>query len=423
MVFKAAKLKETNTNTKNPERGWYQIYPFRVGRGQKIEAFANAMDATESLSLILLDIGEYKDRPLDDAAKTEIRELLAFFKKNEKDIIIRPTYDRRGRAIESEPSFLFEVEDHAGTLARIFSDYDIFVMQGAGVGAWGELHDSRFTLDKELGDVKKLINIYNAALHGKTYMSVRTPAQHRKIKIKKMGIFNDAIMASETDMGTYGQVKKREEDDMGRRSRSRELSYISRAGRQYPIGGEVVWRPAYTKAFNNIDTVNLLKKMRITYLNSLYDRQLLDYWEQKKTGFPGKWMLTSMYDYIGAHMGYRYVITKVSDGRGIFRRKHYLTRIHFSITIENKGFAPMYRACELYFKIGPLVIENHDRLDRIMPGEKRIFTLDLKRSDLAGMQYSERKLYICAKRKMDDKPVYFSNETDESGQVLLGIIG
>ncbi len=422
MIFKAAKIKETVTNTKNPDRGWYQIYPFRVGRGQKIEAFLNALDASESLSLILLDIGAYKDRPLDDSAKKEIRELLEFFKGQGKDIIVRPTYDRMGRAIEAEPSFYFEVEDHAGALARIFSEYGLFIMQGAGVGAWGELHDSRFTLDKELKDVKKLLTIYQAAFKGNTYLSVRTPAQYRKTKMKHMGLFDDAIMSSETDMGTFGQVKKRGEDDMGRRSRAKELNYISRVGRQFPVGGEVVWGPTYTKYFSNTDTINILKQMKITYLNSLYDRQLLDYWAQKKTGFPGKWMLVSMYDYIGAHMGYRFVISRVSDGRRIFRRRSDKSKVHLSITIENKGFAPMYRSAEVYYKIGTLVIENKERLDYVMPGEKRVFNLDIKRSDLAGLQYAERKIYICAKRRCDDAPVHFSNECDESGQVFLGTI-
>ncbi len=421
MLFKASKIKETNTNTKNPDRGWYQIYPYRVGRGQKIEAFANVLDASESLSLILLDIGAYKNRPLDDGAKKEIRDLLDFFKKENRDIIIRPTYDRLGRAIEAEPSFFFEVADHAGTLAKIFSEYNIFIMQGAGVGAWGELHDSRYTLDKELAEVKQLMSIYQEAFKSRTYTSVRTPAQYRQVKLKNMGLFNDAMLSSETDMGTYGQVSKRAEDDLGRRSRARELRFIDRIGRRYPVGGEVVWGPTYTKHFTNTDVINILKATRVTYLNSLYDRQLLDFWERKKTGFPGRWMMVSMYDYIGAHLGYRFVVTRVSDGRGLLR-KRYSKRLHLSITVENKGFAPMYRKTEIYFKIGPVEIKSSDRLDGLMPGDKKVFTLDIKRSDLAGLRYAERRVYICARRKIDGAPVHFSNETDESGELLLGII-
>lgn len=421
MIFKAVRLKETITNIKNPDRGWYQIYPYRIGRGQKVEALENVMDASESLSLLLLDIGAYKDRPLDDAAKAEIRQVLDFFKGQKKDLIVRPTYDRQGKAIEAEPSFFFEVADHAGTLAKIFGDYDLFLMQGAGVGAWGELHDSRYTLDKEMAEVKQLLSIYQAAFRGNTYLSVRTPAQYRKLKMKHMGLFDDAILSSETDMGTFGQVKKRAEDDMGRRSRSREMRYINKLGKHFPVGGEVVWGPTYTKYYNNVDTINALKQMRITYLNSLYDRQLLDYWERKKTGFPGKWMLVSMYDYIGAHMGYRYVVTKVSNG-GFFKKREDNNRIHLSVVIENKGFAPMYRGAEIYYRIGPVELEKKERLDFIMPGEKRAFHLDIKRSDLAGLTYAERKLYICARRKMDNAPIHFSNEVDETGELLLGII-
>ena len=54
----------------------------------------------ETLALVLVDIGGFRERPLDLAALENIRKILAFFEQNQRDVIFRPVYDREGKGRE-----------------------------------------------------------------------------------------------------------------------------------------------------------------------------------------------------------------------------------------------------------------------------------------------------------------------------------
>ena len=168
-------------------------------------------------------------------------------------------------------------------------------------------------------------------------MAVRTPAQLRAVlaadhldegqaAVIKTGLFNDGIMASESDLGTYTD-------------RSRELSYQDEVCLTVPNGGEAVSDTVYNDVEN---AMNTLQTMHVSYLNRMYDEKVL-----KKIGKTQPYEDTTGYDYIGAHLGYRYEISGTAfsykivwtDGTAyVFNKKLPALHRHIMILRQNCGY-------------------------------------------------------------------------------------
>lgn len=95
---------------------------------------------------MLVDVGGFRERPLDLATLENIRKILAFFEQNQRDVIFRPVYDREGKGREREPASFELVLEHLGQLGALLKEnpYSVFIFQGFLVGSWGELHDSSY---------------------------------------------------------------------------------------------------------------------------------------------------------------------------------------------------------------------------------------------------------------------------------------
>ena len=91
-----------------------------------------------------------------------------------------------------------------------------------------------------------------------------------------------------------------------------------------------------------------LRKMHVTYLNSMHDQKLLDRWKAQTMKWNGS--MISVYDYIGLHLGYRFIVRdatwtaveKTVPGGGL--RKHFMGKKEkfLEVTVENSGFANLY---------------------------------------------------------------------------------
>ena len=66
--FKSEKFKESGEDIINPCRGWYQIHTFMIGDGFDAVAQEGAMNGSDTIALVLADIGAYADRELDEKA-------------------------------------------------------------------------------------------------------------------------------------------------------------------------------------------------------------------------------------------------------------------------------------------------------------------------------------------------------------------
>ena len=111
-------------------------------------------------------------------------------------------------------------------------------------------------------------------------------------------------------------------------NRSRELSYQDEVCLTVPNGGEVVSDTVYNDVEN---AMNTLQTMHVSYLNRMYDEKVLKKWKNQP------YEDTTGYDYIGAHLGYRYEISGTAFAYKMFGQTAQLT-----FSIKNTGFAPAY---------------------------------------------------------------------------------
>ena len=462
--FQKNRLHESLEQIKNPGRGWYRIYTYDLA--QELPELYIACEE-ETIALLLIDIGAFKNKHIPESALVYLEKILGFFKKNEKKVILRPVYDTTGHGMEREPGTLQIVKEHMQQLGEVIERYaeNILVVQGIMVGDWGEMHGSKFLSDKHL---KELTKEYITAMNQSCYLAVRTPRQW-KTAAESMDthmrnclvLFNDGIFGSETDLGTYESSDKRKQD----------LKWQYDSLGYGPVGGEAVadvrisgispgqdialdtmWDNGNMSFAESVDldknsVMDALRKMHVTYLNSMHDQKLLDQWKAQTMKWNGS--MISVYDYIGLHLGYRFIVRdatwtaveKTVPGGGL--RKHFMGKKEkfLEVTVENSGFADLYEEveCIIYVKIS-------DGVSHICPETETESMIEITRPECDARTWksgttskikisadvlepyieSEQdarngiKIYLQLRRKRDGMNIRFANADADNG-VLLGI--
>ncbi len=317
----------------NPSRGWYRIYTFNLDMWDTDALNWLEVCDSETLALLLIDIGAYHDMPIKEGSLDYLCKIFDRFTQLNKEVILRIVYDTEGKGMIKEPSALSQIIFHMKQLGSIVKNYAnlIYVSQGLFVGNWGEMHGSKFLSDN---DLKVLAKTWYSETQGKIRIALRKPVQCRMAAFSTniyMGVFDDAILASDTHLGTFGEI-----DDENRQEmpwcRAKEFEFIKDTALKVPCGGEAV-------AGNIIpsceETVNTLKRMNISYLNCIHDAKILDSWKEQE--YKGE----SLYSYISSHLGYNIVIEEVKTTYlGIGKKG-------LKIKIVNTGFARFYDEAEL----------------------------------------------------------------------------
>lgn len=416
-IFTKADFTETKNVLINPARGWYQLFTFSLEEEPDYIKTEKCLVRQETLVLVLIDIGHAGNRDLELTEVQKIKDILKFFKERGKDIILRITYDHVGKCIEREPSFFPQVINHLKTIGPVLYEFkeSIFVYQGLLVGNWGEMHTSKFLETDQLVEMTECLK----SLKGEeTFLAVRCPVQWRNINKKnsedvmkqsKMGLFDDAIIGSVSDLGTFGKNSKEIIGWNNPWIREEELDFENVLCKYAPNGGEVVAGEGYYTRISHNDLIDCFKRMHLTYLNRLYDTTVLNAW--KNEYFNGE----SLYEYIGAHLGYRFHIknAKVIPSAGVNAE----TATNLEIEIDNLGFANIYQETELeitwtdiYGRTNSRVI--FDDMRKWQSGQTHIVHCII--------DSAEGNIYLSAKRKSDNRRIYFANISDLDGRVLLG---
>lgn len=411
--FKAEKLIESTEKLNNPMRGWYSIYYFVLREGNDFDLLEGRINTSDSLAMAFIDIAALGKESLTEGDVEEIRTILNFFKNHDKDLILRFAYDHEGHGMEREPLSFAIIEKHAKALTEIVNEYDnIFVLQGLLVGNWGEMHSSRFMKDEYLA---RIATIYSRC--NKVYFAVRKPVHWRNLNkfysknntetFEKIGIFDDAIFASETDLGTFSNKKKAEYGYQSEWLRSEEMEFLDNLGKKYPFGGEVIYGEGYSDSISVNQIKDDMTRMHLTYLNSEYDKKVLDKWKTMPSLGNGVWAEASLYDYVDAHLAYRFFIDKCSV------RKDKEGNIIVEISVKNTGFAPIYKEADVYLEIdNDGLVESH----KIRGGLNGIFTNEAR---LLSASFKVNKGNIRAYGKMGDKIILFAN-VNAKDKVELG---
>lgn len=334
--------KESTDYDGNPSKGWYGLYPFVISEEPYFDNLVWSLADGDVIALVRIDIGRRQpgvgtDSPFTDAELDRADRILTWFEKHSREVILRITYDTEGKGMEHEPSIIKNVAGHMRQLGPVIAAHadNIIVHQGIFVGSWGEMHDSKFLSENA---VCELYETLVSACGNKVRIAVRTPMQHRFIMkyltrymgtgnadtdtdILRPALYNDAILSSEDDMCTYAG------------GRTVWADYQDEVCTYAVCGGEAI----HDNPLNDYDNaVKELANMHITYLNRQYDMAVLD-----------KWRSNNGYDYIGTHLGYRFVVTDTAVGRDAEEETGSKTQtgvgsIYINVRIANRGFACVY---------------------------------------------------------------------------------
>lgn len=413
LLFHGAGFAENTEELHNPARGWYQIYPLRVEREPDLKQLKCCLREEETCALVLLDIGAYKDRDLDEAALAHVRQYLDFFDKQKKDVILRAAYDTEGRGAEHEPSLLVQVTAHIRQLGPVLREFDrrILLFEGMLVGKWGEMHGSRFLTKKYM---TKLNEAIAQSVPGIT-RAVRRPVQWRMLHPLPpgpgtgVGLFNDAIFGSETDLGTFAPAGSPDGDWEEPWPVSRELGFEEELSAFVPQCGEAVCGETY-RGYTLTDTVERLRKMGMTWLNGVYDDNILRIWRSWTWNGPGAWRGVNGFDYIGRHLGYRFCVRSAGAkvGAGF---------CELTLTVENTGFSGFYQEARVWLILAD---ETGQETEFLTDWDVREWRSGRTARLMWKIPCQEGKLWLSAKRKWDGEAIRFANGGAERGRVLIG---
>lgn len=388
----------------NPMRGWYSIYTFCAEREPDFEELKWCLQQDESLALVIFDIGYFRGEKLGQAALLRMSEILKFFSEHDRDVILRPVYDREGQGRSREPESFELVMQHLKQVGEKLQEnpYSVVIFQGLLVGSWGEMHDSAYLAEEHLRQLSQCILPY---LGTDIYLAVRTPAQWRQLVDEKnfksgqysIGLFDDGIFGSKTHLGTFGLYTK---DAAGWHEpwiREEELFFENKLCLKVPCGGEVL-SDVEGRIWQMEDMIREMQMMHLTYLNSKHDIKRLQEWkEMTQQG-------QSFYDYVTHHMGYCFHIVH-SD---IQIRRGIRSKLQLFLEIENQGFGVCFQETELELTI-ETATENNTMIIPVdfrqwMPKEKKQVILDLP--------FTEGEIYLTARRKKDKRTIYFLGQAD-----------
>lgn len=349
MRFYQADYVETCEPLENPDCGWYHIYPFILKDVPgtvfpDLGPLARSLEESgkERLALIQFHIGFFRERELTAGILGHMERILSCFCAAGKQMILRIAYDLEGKGLLWEPTSEALIHRHMEQVAPLICRYawDILALQGIFVGNWGEMHGSRFLSESAMA---RLVSTLYRTTGGACFLAVRTPAQWRGVMARlsgeagleeKLTLFNDGLFGSDTDLGTYGVCRERRGDEAGRRRREEELEWQSRMMTGKPVGGEAV---AALKPVGYIQGAAEMAKIHICYLNSAYHKGQLDFWRGETVNIPGCWAGLSGYDYIGRHLGPRFVIRDVKKmGRKLL------------VLIQNQGFSGVCKEADCF---------------------------------------------------------------------------
>lgn len=443
-VFMETIPKESPDELNNPYCGWYHIYPYTLQDNQvgplegQAERHVREREDDERLALLEFNLRNYRDAEhLSADAIDELDLILAIWSETDTNLILRFLYDWDGNAIETEPENFYYIVNHIAETGEVVNDYypSVYLVQGAFIGDYGEMHDSRFEKDE---DLLSLLSYMQNSFDDRIWLSVRKPSMIRmaakqsesatlndalnRNTIGRIGLFNDGMLGSETDLGTYAEpgTYYDEEDLSASWPREEEIAWLQEQCLYVPNGGEVV----NESELNDFENTSIeLSMVHASYLNDEHDEDVIAKWQENLYDTDDPYYGISQYDYIGRHLGYRFVIRGASffNPEGFFDENAKMT-----LRIENVGYANCYRNLKCQIKAtntetgeGILIpVKTNPRFWH--SGQINLIDAVIPLSGLTeGASY---KLSVSLSDESTNEPIRFANAGDSSYDCTIGTL-
>lgn len=362
-TYAPAAFTESSEELRNPYCGFYSMYGYTLSDNKPVSAQAvqsHIRDAADRpLALLQINLRQFASRDLTDSALAQLDLLLSAWEQySDCHLILRFLYDWDGQASYNEPRSEHLILRHIDQTTGIVNRYSqtVYIVQGIFVGNYGEMHGSAHLNDSA---IRRLTQHLADALEPSIFLSVRTP-QHWRTAVQsfdpildsaawdgstasRLGLFNDGMLGSATDLGTYADSRKAllpdakaASDYSVKGSRSEELDFQDRLCRYVPNGGEAVTANPY----NDFPAaVAAFTQMHISYLNAHHDDHVLKKWELATYEGDDCFQGMDGLRYIERHLGYRYTIVNSS----LAYTKRGKGPAVCNLTLANRGFAVCYR--------------------------------------------------------------------------------
>ena len=393
--------RESTRYLSNPGQGWYRVYTYDAG--VPFDQTNSPVVQGENLALARVSLERYREVPLPEECLGNIRAILGDFHRRGVDLILRVAYDFEGRGLEKEPELMSLVECHLRQLAPVIREFEdrILVFQGLLIGSWGEMHQSKFL---SIPRIQALEKAFRSGGNGKVWLAVRRPSFLRAlsgggVQPGRLTLFDDAVGGSDTDLGTFGW--KRREDALWTEpwAREDELAFIDALCTTAPFGGEAVL-PDKGDGPPPAALLRALGRMHLSYLNCQHDPRQLALWRSQRLRRADIWNGASLYDYIGAHMGYRFCLRRaaVKEERG---------RRTLWVEVENTGFGGLLQEAEARLAC---VDSGGARHSQPLDWNPCGWRSGSRTVCWARLELPPGKLYLELRRKWDGRPIRFAND-------------
>lgn len=361
---------ESDKQLNNPGRGFYYMHGFRIGdeeadyREDIAKRFCR--DEDTRLAMIQVNLQAYRDRPISAAGLENLEKLFQALEAVDKQFVVRFLYDWDGENEAYEPEELEVILEHirqTGPILREHRDI-IFTLQGLFIGNWGEMNGTEFANQE---DIRMLAEQLYDATGGELFLAVRMPMQWRMATglawpperaadgsaeaqaaageaadgtkadgglASKLGLYNDGMLGSWSDYGTYGNQSRQEHGAFTYWNREEELEFQEELCRTVPMGGEVIVDNLYNDFENALAD---MKRMHVTYLNKDFDKNVLDKWARYTVLEEGCFDGMDGLSYMERHLGYRLLIAEAA-----FNYEFQEDVLSVAVQMRNVGFAPLY---------------------------------------------------------------------------------
>ena len=347
IAYTSNSFKQSIEHIKNPDQGFYRPLIVYI----KPNSFSHESNNPEQLYHLRCDISEFSgavnsdrvDKKLTDFALNRLNLYLSEIKKENKNAIIRFTYDPNYDGNLDTEASMSMIETHIKQLSSILNKYkDILTAIEAGLlGPWGEMHTSKLATDKNKALIFKywlentndipILSRYPKAIFtyfGKTLNEMEHFTIESNNPGYRIGLFNDCFLANEQDMGTYMI------------DRTREINWLATINDHLPFGGETC--AVHYKSNLNI-CLSEMFLLRLSYLNIQYHTGVLDKWKNvyydESLGSETLFYGMSGFDYIERHLGYRLLIKSIDvtyDKYGKYQMKIRMRNVGFGNLLKRK---------------------------------------------------------------------------------------
>lgn len=327
-------FEESGRSIANPDRGFYiQI---------KTDQTHRIVEAAKNVRVILLsfDMEGYTKEELAEEKLAELREALDIAGKEHVSVIFRAAYGFQDRVEEPE----LELTDrHIEQIAEVLNSYkdQILVVQAGILGAYGEWHSSRYLEGTEEENRESRLHIlgqWELYLDRGIKVAVRRPRFVREaygegILEGRLGIHNDALLSTDSDMDTY--------DDPGM-GRADELTWAQEHLLGQINGGEMP-TPGVLNTPENADRE--FAQLHMGYLNLKYNGEIIGRWKSATMGD------TDAKSYLENHLGYRLSLTKLAVRRVHLAGELARNGVEMHIGLRNTGYAALLEKYKVFVTV------------------------------------------------------------------------